>query len=222
MRKADFTSSLRAIERSVHALKPGVQKSFLTDSLTDASQVARAALPSDDSSYTWSNLRSGLCKDPEEAIERVYSRYVAQFDEDRKSRRDDSAVWQPVRDQLAARNLLDRLVPKKVVSLVDEVKFDSAWKNGVWHCYQALSFDLTSDGIREKAARWSGHMTGASKSSEKIKPYFIVGAPSESSLDDDYRRAIELLRVSALEPLVFEEKDANLLVSHIVNAMKSG
>ena len=111
--------------------------------------------------------------------------------------------------------------PKTVVSPVDEVQFGHAWKNGAWHCYQALSFDLASpDSIREKAARWSGHMLGASKSVEEIKPYFIVGAPTDATLASDYLRAIELLRASPLGPAVYEEDAADQLVEEIVRDMR--
>src|SRR5690606_2275015 len=99
---------------------------------------------------------------------------------------------------------------------IDRVLFDHAWKNGDWHCYQPLSFDLASaESIREKAARWSGHMTGLSKSPEHIRPYFLVGPPERAALFDDYQRAIELLRASQLEPLGFEESNAVALVDLI-------
>jgi hypothetical protein len=103
-----------------------------------------------------------------------------------------------------------------IVSPIDKVEFEHAWKNGAWHCYQPLSFDLaSSEGIREKAARWSGHMTGLSRAPEQVRPHFIVGRPSNDALFEDYRRAIDLLRASALEPNVFEEAQIDALIDLI-------
>ena len=219
--KADLSSSLGAIERAVRALASTEQDGLLPSDLTDAAKVAARALPHDNSSYVWGELFSGLADDPAQALEAAYLRFVSRYDEDSVVRRDDAAIWQPVREQLAKFNVLDRLVPKTVVSSLDEVQFGHAWKNGAWHCYQALSFDLaSSDSIRDKAARWSGHMLGASKSDDEIKPYFIVGAPSEQGLVDDYRRAIALLQASPLAPMVFEEDAAGELVEEIVHGMR--
>jgi hypothetical protein len=216
-----LTSSLNTIERSVRKLAPGTQ-TYLFERFKSADELAAKALPTDDSSYIWSNVHSGLTGDPEKELDRIYARFVARYDEDASTRRDDQAVWQPVRERLSAKKLLDRLQPKVVVSPLDEVQFDNAWKNGAWHCYQPLSFDLTTaDGIREKAARWSGHMLGASKSDEKIKPHFYVAAPSDKSLQAYYERAVELLRASPLSPQVFEEDQIDDLIKEIVSEMRT-
>lgn len=214
--KSDLTSSLSAIERAVCRLAPSRQSELISGASLDAKAIAARALPADDSSYVWGPLASGVTNDPAVTLDYLFKRFVAQYDEDSFVRRDDAAVWQPVREKLAEKHLLERLQPKTVISPIDEVHFGNAWKNGAWHCYQALSFDLmTSEGIREKAARWSGHMLGVSKAPEDIRPYFLVGAPSDPQLAGDYRRAIELLRVSALSPAVFEEPQVDELVNEI-------
>lgn len=219
--KSDFTSSMNAIERSVRRLAPKTKIDLLPSDIMDATAVAAKALPNDDSSYIWSDLRSGLTSDLPSSLERLYERFVGRYDELSVVRRDDAAIWQPVRERLSAQKILDRLNPKTVVSPLDEVVFGSAWKNGAWHCYQALSFDLsTADGIREKAARWSGHMLGASKSEEQIVPHFLVGAPSDDRLKVDYLRAIQFLRASALNPEVFEETQIDELVGEIVEEIR--
>lgn len=219
--KADLSASLSAVERGIRALAPSQQDDLLPSEATDAAKLAAVALPRDNTSYVWGELFSGLTNDPADALEAAYRRFVSRYDEEQIVRRDDAAVWQPVREQLAKFNVLERLEPKTVVSPIDEVQFGHAWKNGAWHCYQALSFDLASpDSIREKAARWSGHMLGVSKAPEAIKPYFIVGAPGDAGLIADYRRAIELLRASALAPAVYEEDSVDEFVEEIVHGMR--
>jgi len=219
--RSDLSASLNAIERAVVALAPSPDGGLFSPDIADAAELARRSLPADDSSYIWGELCSGMADDPERTLDYLYRRFVSRFDEDATVRRDDAAVWQPVRDRLSMRNVLHRLEPKTIVSPIDEVQFAYAWKNGSWHCYQALSFDLaSSETIREKAARWSGHMLGASKSPDGVKPYFIVGAPGDEALEPDYRRAIALLRASPLAPSVYEEDDVDELIDEIVADMR--
>lgn len=220
MERGALMDGLRMVERGLAKLQKSEGSGLLTE-LSDAAKFAKRVLPSDDSSLVWSELGSGITSDPAATLEKLYLRFVARYDEPTRSARDDSAVWQPVREKLAERKLIDRLQPKTISSPIDEVEFQHAWKNGAWHCYQPLSFDLaTSDGIREKAARWSGHMTGLSQAKEAVKPHFIVGPPNNPALEDDFRRAIELLKASALSPLVFEEREAEALVETIEVEMR--
>ena len=219
MEKSDLMSGLHAIERGVARLRDREMSGLLTTS-KDAATLARTVLPDDDLSLIWGEMGSGITRDVSLTLDKLYDRFVGHYDDSQRTGRDDAAVWQPVRDRLIERNLAERLQPKVIVSPIDEVEFDHAWKNGAWHCYQPLSFDLTTgDGIRQKAARWSGHMTGLSQAPEPVRPYFIVGAPSDPALEVDYRRAIDLLKASALAPAVFDETQVDTLIDHIQDAI---
>jgi hypothetical protein len=219
--RAALMDGLRVVERGLARLQKSEGSGLLTK-LRDAESFAKLVLPPDDSSLIWSSVGSGVTQDPLETLESLYRRFISRYDESGRVTRDDAAVWQPVREKLVERNLADRLQPKLISSPIDEVEFQHAWKNGAWHCYQPLSFDLvTSEGIREKAARWAGHMTGLSRADEKIKPHFIVGPPTDPKLGDDYRRALDLLRASALNPDVYEEREIDKLVANIEREMGS-
>src|SRR5438046_2141752 len=156
---AALRSSLRDIERAIRRIARSEAGDLLT-SLTDAAAVARRILPEDDTSFVWGPLGSGLTADPAKTLDQLYDRFVARYDEQPRVRRDDEAVWRPVRDRLAELHLADRLQPKRIESRIDAVEFQHAWKNGAWHCYQPLSFDLANEEvIREKARRWAGLMS---------------------------------------------------------------
>jgi hypothetical protein len=127
----------------------------------------------------------------------LYDRFVARYDERVRRHRDDAAVWRPVRDRLVELKLADRLQRKKIASPIDSVEFDHAWKNGEWHCFQPLSFDLANeDNIRDKARRWAGQMLALRGSTEPFKPYFFVGSTSDQTLEDAYRAALNILKLS--------------------------
>jgi hypothetical protein len=123
-----------------------------------------------------------------------------------------------VRDRLAALQLADKLQSKTISSPFDHVEFEHAWKNGAWHCYQPLSFDLSNEeNIREKARRWAGQMLALEKATEQFKPYFFVGLPSDASLEPAYRAALQILSLSPNSPEVIEETRIEDLVGRIAS-----
>ncbi len=216
-----FKSALQTVCRAVQKLSDR-ESDDLFASLSDASGFARRAMPHDETSFVWSPLGSGVTEDPQKALDKLYSRFVTQYDGRPRASRDDAAVWRPVRDMLLARNIADLLQPKIIKSDVDQVEFEHAWKNGAWHCYQPLSFDLSSsDNIREKAARWAGHMQGLHRADEDFKSYFVVGAPSNPQLQVAYEKALKLLALSPGAPEVIEENAAEDLVNKIEDGLKA-
>ena len=117
--------------------------------------------------------------------------------------------------------LADRLQRKKIASPIDSVEFDHAWKNGEWHCFQPLSFDLANeDNIRDKARRWAGQMLALKEPTEPFKPYFFVGSPSDQTLEDAYRAALKILKLSPCSPEVIEEAQIEDLVRRIVTEIE--
>jgi len=212
---AALKSALRSIERGVRKL--GIQEARdLFSAGSDVLAFARRALPDDDSSFVWGPVGSGMTREPAAELSRLYGRFVGLYDEEAKPARDDAAIWRPVRERLLAKGLADRLTAKTIESPADQVVFDHAWKNGAWHCYQPLSFDLASaDSIRDKAARWAGHMMGLRDSSEAFRPHFVVGSPSNPSLLVDYQRALLVLERSPVPTDIVEESDIDRLVSEI-------
>lgn len=210
-----FKGALQAVQRGVRKLSTREGGDMLS-SLGDAAKFAHRALPHDETSFVWSPLGSGVTDAPQRALDKLYSRFVTQYDGKAKTSRDDAAVWRPVRDLLIARNIADRLQPKIIHSDVDQVEFEHAWKNGAWHCYQPLSFDLaSSESIREKAARWAGHMLALDRADEPFKPHFVVGAPTNPQLHLAYEKALALLKLSPGKPEVIEEAAAERLVDKI-------
>ena len=212
---AALRSSLRDIERAIRRIGRS-EAGDLLKSLTDAAAVARRVLPEDDTSFVWGPLGSGLTADPARTLEQLFDRFVARYDEPPRVRRDDEAVWRPVRERLAELHLADRLQPKKIESRIDAVEFQHAWKNGAWHCYQPLSFDLANEeGIREKARRWAGQMLALSNPIEPFRPYFFVGPPNNRDLATAYEAALEILKLSPGSPEVIEETEIDRLVRQI-------
>ncbi len=168
-------------------------------------------------------MGSGLTADPAQTLARLYGRFVAQYDQpDDNAAVDDAAVWRPVHQLLIARDLADRLRPKTIRSLDADLEFDHAWKNGAWHVCQPLSFDLASeDHVRDKAAKWAGHMLSLQDAEEPFEPHFIVGAPCDVHLMDAYHRALSVLRRPMPGAEIIDVSGAEGLVDRIESDLRA-
>jgi hypothetical protein len=217
--RSAFTSAMRAAQRAFDRIAKGES---LFRSEGDAYYYARLSLPADDSSLQWSPLGSGLTDDPEKTFARLYERFVTRYDTHSTHRRTDDDIWRPVMERLEDRNLLSRLQEKTLRGKVDEISFKHAWKNGYWHVYEPVSFDLAdAEGIKGKARSWLGHLSAVAGDVEPFKPHFIVGAPATKGLEEAYRDAVAILRKAPNEPEIYEESEVDALVAKIEDEVRS-
>lgn len=216
-----FRSAMRRLEREFARAASKASVDSLLSFSEDAASIARKVLPSDASSLQWSPIGTGLARDHLETLDRLYGRLVGQYDTKSDRRRTDDDVWRPVREQLEQREIADRFSEKKISGPDDTIEFRHAWKNGVWHCVQPLSFDLADDdGIKDKARRWTGHLAAVSDASEKFKPYFLVAEPSNPRLKAAFKKALLILQKSPIEPEIYLEGDVSTLVSKMEDEIR--
>ncbi|MBX7248927.1 MAG: DUF3037 domain-containing protein [Caulobacteraceae bacterium] len=211
-----LTAEFKRIENAVKRLAK--RKIDMFSSKADAASIGKQVVDDPAGSYLWSEAAYGIADDLDRATEQLFERYVTRFDAVQMQRRSDADVWRPARDLLAERKLAELLGPKTIRSRRDEVEFDHALKNGLWHCLQPLSFDLAdSDSINQKAARWVGHMVGLAAAEEEFRTYFIVGAPSQPQLREAYERALLFLSEApaSIAPRVIEEAELPTLVEEL-------
>lgn len=213
---AAFRSAMSAIDRALRAAGEAYKKDDLLRWDANAASLARSVLPADDSSLQWSPVGSGLTSNAELQLEHLFVRLVGRYDATQEHRRTDADVWRPIRERLDQANLTSKLTEKVIRSTADTLEFKHTRKNGVWHCYEALSFDLANaDGIKNKARRWTGHLVSVSDATDIFKPYFIVGAPTDLNLQSAYQEALAILKKSPVEIEIFAESDVDTLVARI-------
>lgn len=175
---------------------------------TPIEQIVHSVIRVDDSSLQWSPVGSGLSKDLPATLASLYQRFVTKYDTEltNVARKDDD-VWKHFRTELEKRNVLSHLGEKVIAVADDSVKFEHAWKNGAWHCYEPLSFDLASDAsIKEKAHRWLGQVSSIKDAREGFHVYFLVGKPADADLSDAYEKAVSILRKAPASEVVEEDK----------------
>ncbi|MGJ4882398.1 DUF3037 domain-containing protein [Bradyrhizobium sp. HKCCYLRH1065] len=222
--RAAFLSAMRNVSRGFRKIARRRPAADMFSSNQSVLTIAREAVPHDDSSLQWSSVGGGFTSNPQETFERLYYQFVSRYDQKATHRRTDDEVWRPVLVRLAELNLDSKLQEKVIASTVDDVTFKHAWKNGQWHVYEPVSFDLAeADGIKAKAREWLGHLSAvvADGTAESFKPHFFVGAPSEPKLHDAYEAAKKILRQAPNSPEVFEENQIDEFVAQIEDEVRA-
>lgn len=206
-----FKSLMRFVQSRIEEIGDGLKKELpLNGHPTSVTDVAHAVLPPDDSSLQWSPPGGGLAENLSQTLETLYDRLVMRYDErPQQDRRSDEEVWRKYRRSLESRNVLKHLQPKKISVQDDEVEFQHAWKNGVWHCLEPVSFDLSSaDSIREKAHKWLGQLLSVKDAKEHFKVYLLLGEPQQEALRPAFDKAVSILHRLPVASEVVREASA--------------
>lgn len=217
-----YKRAIEAIERGMKAVERGLRSEGLLKVDGNARDYGRIALPLDDSSLQWSPVGAGITSDPQKTFDQLYQRFVARYDRPSERRRSDEDVWRPVEAKLKEQGVRVELEPKRIQGNTDAVEFRHAWKNGRWHVYEPLSFDLSdADHIKDKARRWLGHLSAVKAgAAEDVQVHFIVGRPQSASLVPAYRNAMEILRQVPFDNDVFEEDQIDDFVNRIEDEVR--
>jgi hypothetical protein len=222
--RAAFISTMASVRHGFRKIAKRKSTAGLFTSHDSVQLIAREAVPHDDSSLQWSQVGGGFTSNSQETFERLYNQFVARYDHKSTHRRTDDEIWRPVIAKLAERNLDIEMQEKVIAGSLDDVTFKHAWKNGQWHVYEPVSFDLAeADSIKSKAREWLGHLSAvvADSNVEPFKPYFFVGAPSDPKLAPAYEVAKKILRQAPNHPEVFEEAQIDELVSQIEDEVRA-
>lgn len=167
-----FRALMRKVQTRFEALHDEVSNQLDLRPYASVMELAQSVIPQDDSALQWAPMGSGLTSDPDATLEQLFDRFVMKHEETSTvPRRNDEQVWKNFSRELEQQQVLKHFQPKTFTTADDEIKFDRAWKNGVWHCLAPVSFDLSSpESIRDKAHKWLGQIT--SVDSADLKLYF--------------------------------------------------
>lgn len=167
-------------------------------------------LPRDDSAFRFSDVGVGTSIDPRKALDDLYHRHVEQYLAAERPTRDDEEVWRVFREPLDRKNanIAGLLKPKRIVAPLFEYEFKRAWRNGVWHLYEPVSFDLVEEySVLDKANRWLGRGENLSESDEPFRMYLLLGEPRDPAMRSAFRKARNILNKIPVEKEFILESD---------------
>lgn len=218
-----FKGVMRHVQSRIEELGDDLKNELPLNGLPESVlSVAHKVLPPDDSTLQWSPAGAGLADDLALALASLFERMVSRYDErPQQERRTDDEVWRKFRRNLESRHVLKHLQPKKISVQDDEVEFRYAWKNGVWHCLEPVSLDLSSAGsIRDKAHRWLGHVMSVRESKDPFKVYFLLGEPHQDALRPAFEKAVSILGKSPVENEIIREQSAGEFSERFANEIE--
>jgi Protein of unknown function (DUF3037) len=216
-----FKRAMSHVEKSVGNTAMSLRELTGAHNMT-ARELAMCTLVNDDSSLQWSPVGSGRTRNPAQELERLFHRFVMQYDALRTNSRSDEEVWKSFRRALKNRHILDKLEQKEIVSDVDRMTFRHAWKNSQWHCLEAVSFDLTEgERIHKKATRWAGQMLALKNAPERFKVYLLIGEPTHTGMQAHYHRALRILETIPVACEIVQESQADALAERMAEEIKA-
>lgn len=208
-----FKSLMRHIQARFEEMGEQLSSQLPLEPASTVEDLARRILPTDDSALQWGPMGSGRTADPARTLESLFERMVMRY-EDRtvRERRTEDDVWRHFKRTLETRQLLQYFEPRKIAVQDDEIEFQYTWQNGVLHCLEPVSFDLSSpDGIKDKAHRWLGRITSIAKTPDKFRLYFMVGQPQDEELGAAFDSALSILGKMPVETTIFREQQGEEL-----------
>ena len=208
-----FKSMMRHIQARFEEMGEQLSSQLPLEPASTVEELARRILPADDSALQWGPMGTGRTADPARTLESLFERMVMRY-EDRtvRERRTEDDVWRHFKRTLETRQLLQYFEPRKIAVQDDEIEFQYTWQNGVLHCLEPVSFDLSSpDGIKDKAHRWLGRITSIAKTPDKFRLYFMVGQPQDEELGAAFDSALSILGKMPVETTIFREQQGEEL-----------
>jgi hypothetical protein len=205
-----FRQLTRYVQEQVSAIGKSLPSELPFEPDGAIEKLLARVLPPDDSSIQFSESGVGLSQDLEKTTAELFERYVERYAAGGEpNRRQDEDIWRAFRKPLEERQITSHLAQKRIVAPDYEYDFQHAWKNGIWHVYEPVSFDMVDGGsIVEKANRWLGRATCLNDSVEQFQLHLLLGEPQDSRLQGPFLKAQNILRKAPGRCELVAEKDA--------------
>lgn len=178
----------------------------------------------DDSGLFLTETKEGIDLVLESALEDLFDRLVDKYNTDvNRDVHSDAYAWNKIyKTYFDKYGITPRLKDHIVKTYNDHIKFDKAWKNGVWNCYQSLSFDLKKDdSIKNKVYKWSGIIKELQSSHEKMNLYFLTTSPKANKELDGFIKHTLAQTDSEVNVTIVTEEEAEQFASKVKVAIEN-
>ena len=175
--------SIKTIQQDLEMFSNRFNSELSFKKIDSIDEITRNVLPKDDSALVFSETKKTLDIEVGATINDLFSRFVNihLIEEDDDEVRRDKEVWNKVyKKHFDEYGISSHLNHHKIKTQNDELEFDKAWKNGVWNCFETVSFNLTrSDAIKNKVYKWVGKLDELDSSDEPVHIYLLSVLPHE-------------------------------------------
>jgi len=185
-----LVKSIKTIHDELEVYSVRLKSELEFSEVASIEEITKAVLPKDDSALVFSEIKSTLDISVDATISDLFTRMVSThiIEEDDEEVRRDKEVWTKVyKKHFDDFGISGHLSSHRVKTKNDELEFDKAWKNGVWNCFESVSFNLTrADAIKNKVYKWVGKLEELGTSHEEMHIYLLSVLPSDNSELDKF------------------------------------
>jgi hypothetical protein len=185
--------------------------------------ISNKVLLSDDSGIKLTEPKFGLDIELESALDDLFNRLVDKYNSEvSKDIHSDAYAWNKIyKTYFDKYGITPKLKDHTVKTPNDQIKFDKAWKNGVWNCYQSLSLDLKKeDSIKNKVYKWSGKIKELSSAHEKMNLYFLTTSPKANAELNDFIKHTLLQNNDEVNVTIVREDEAEQFAGKVKAAIE--
>ncbi len=178
--------NLKQFEKEISAIhaQMNVEIGAIHSDGLNLESVTFSVLPKDDSALYCTELKEGIDISGDAALTHIYNRLVGRYNKENPIKlQSDEDVWRKVyKEFFDSYDITPRLKPHSVQTENDTFDFERAWKNGSWHCFQTLNFNLKKDSIiKDKAYKWSAILDELDTTDESIHVYLLTTLPNNET-----------------------------------------
>tara|TARA_R110001592_G_scaffold107223_2_gene300339 strand:+ start:1098 stop:1895 length:798 start_codon:yes stop_codon:yes gene_type:complete len=149
--------------------------------------ISSETLPNDNSSLYLTEVNLGIDLNLDSAFNKLSKRYIYESLED-STTYSDKEVWSKIYKPFFEKNgITDSLKEKTIKTSTDVIKFDHAYKNGVWNCIESANFELKhKDSIESKVFKIIGKLDALANSSEDLQYHILAHLNTEDKKNNLY------------------------------------
>lgn len=177
--------SIKWIDAGITKLAEDIAKPILFEGVDSIEELTQQVLPKDDSALHFTEMKKVVDAELEYVLQYLFERIVHKhIHESEQEHLHDDEVWRKVyKDFFDRYDLTKDLQPKKVMTKLDEWNFDKTVQNGVLHCFETVSFALsTEDYVKRKVYTWAGRIAELETAEDKLHLYLLTALPKNQNL----------------------------------------
>jgi len=216
--------TINKIEAGLFRLKENLGAPLFAEKVTSLEILTNQVLPKDDSSLFFSEVKTVLDIDGETLLQELFERLITRhiLDEDRTSIQ-DSEVWTRIyKPYFEKASFAPELKEAVVKTKHDELHFEKTCRNGTLHCFEPISFQLTSnDIIRRKAYTWAGRLQELETSKEPLHIYLLAAMPADPKLKVLLKDKFSNKKIGQATIELVDERHAQQVVHKVEKLMES-
>lgn len=176
-----LASTLKFLQKEFESICIKFQNEISFETFSSIEEITKKVLPKDDSALFFTEAKKLLEISIDIAIDDLYDKFVLNYiHEDERDYVTDKEVWADLyKKYFDDLKITEHLRNHTVKTEMDSWEFEKAWKNGIWNCFETISFDLVKeDSIKEKTYKWWGKIAELQTSKEPIHLYLLSKMPT--------------------------------------------